>query len=467
MTRSKLELPPRPPPGAFEGASPALIAYVEALEKALRAQKSAIAELRAEVELVRREGKRQATPFRRKKRVKKRKKPGRKGGHSQQRRAEPERVHEELDAPAEQCPCCGSEEVEEVGTYEQLQDDIITTVVTRRFTVHQGQCGKCGHEFEGRHPFQASTARGAAAHQLGPTALALAAKLHFGQGMPFDKVREHLADLGLRVSTSTLVRAMERIAVRGQATFEALLDEVLAQDVLHIDETGWSIDGKPCWLWVISGADATVYFIRETRGSCEVEDFLKDFAGVLVTDGAKAYDKLGKKLTRALCLLHLRHNVRELEAKQTGGAVCVPRALDDWLTRVIKLVGLRKKMSPEQWQADSTELQSEFETVFLRCKPTNEANRSLIERIVLWQDAVLRCLRDERVPATNNHGERQIRPAVILRKRGGCSRSQRGVHAYEVVTSLLVTARQRGVDFVDWLVGLLRQPDPLAPAPFW
>jgi len=468
VTRPKFALPERPPPEAFEGASPALIAYVEALEKALRDLTAAFEKHVEETERLLREGRRSATPFRRKKKVRHRKKPGRKGGHSRQRRATPEHVDEEHDAPHPQrCPCCGSENVEEVGTYEQLQEEIVTKRITRRFTIHQGVCGACGHEMEGRHPFQISTARGPASHHLGPEALALATKLHYGEGVPFDKVREHLADLGLRVSTSTLVRAMERIAVRGHATFEALLDEVLSQEVLHIDETGWSVDGKPCWLWVISGATATVYFVRDTRGSCEVEDFLEDFAGVLVTDGAKAYDKLGKTLTRALCLLHLRRNVRELEALQTRGAVCVPRALDEWLGRVIELVGRRAKMKPEEWQAKSSELQKEFEQVFLACKPTNEANRSMIERIVKWQDAILRCLRDERVPATNNHAERQVRPGVLLRKRGGCSRSKRGADTYEILTSLLVTARQRGVDFVGWLVGLLRQPEPLAPAPFW
>jgi hypothetical protein len=46
VTRAKLELPPRPPPEAFEGASPALVAYVEALEKALREQLTAIEEPR-------------------------------------------------------------------------------------------------------------------------------------------------------------------------------------------------------------------------------------------------------------------------------------------------------------------------------------------------------------------------------------------------------------------------------------
>ncbi|MBX3276360.1 MAG: IS66 family transposase [Sandaracinaceae bacterium] len=466
MAREKYELPPRPSGEVWESTPPEVRDAYEGLEKLVGKLLGAVSELRGSLEQLQREKKRQATPFRRKKRVQNRKKPGRKGGHSQERRTEPERVDDELDASTPtQCPCCGGSEIQERGCYEQIQEDLVTKPVTRRFTIHHGVCQDCGHEVEGRHPFQTSTARGAAAQHIGPWALAVAAKLHYGQGVPFDKVREHLADMGLKVSTSTLVRAMERVALRGAASFQTLLADVLSQQVLHIDETGWSVDGTPCWLWVISGADATIYFVRETRGSCEVEDFLKDFAGVLVTDGAKAYDKLGKTLTRALCLLHLRRNVRALEANQTGGAVCVPRALDRWLTRAIDLVSRRATLEPDAFALESSELQRSFDDVFARCQPTNEANASMIERIVKWQDAILRCLRDDRVPATNNHAERQVRPAVVLRKRGGCNRSQRGAQTFEILTSLLVSARQRGVDFIDWFVQLMRQPDPRAAAP--
>jgi hypothetical protein len=114
-----------------------------------------------------------------------------------------------------------------------------------------------------------------------------------------------------------------------------------------------------------------------------VEDFLKDFAGVLVTDGAKAYDKL--------CF----------------DSLAIEKA-----------------------------------------------------------SAIVRCLTDPRVPATHNHAERQVRPAVVTRKRGGCNRPERGARTFEVLTSLIVTARQRGTSLVDWMVALLRQPDPFAPAPF-
>ncbi len=470
--RPKLELPPRPPPEVFATFPPAAVQYIEALEAVLQQALCLIAEQAKRLDQLEQElraSQRQATPFRRRKRKDKRKhkRPGRKAGHEAERRAEPEQVDEEHegDHPAS-CPCCGGA-VETVGSYEQTQEDVVTAKVTRRITIYVGECAECGQRVEGRHPFQTSTARGAAATQIGPKALALSADLHYLQGVPFDKVREHLEHLGLGVSTSAIVRAMNRLAKRGEATFEALLELVLSQEVLHIDETGWSIEGEPCVLWVLSGAEATVYFVRQTKSSDEVADFLADFAGVLMTDGAKAYDKLGKKLLRALCLLHLRRNAKSLEEKQTGGAVCVPRALVDWLDRTIELVGERADLPRKDYERRAAELEREFQETFVGCQPTNEANRRMVERLVTWQDAILRCLRDRRVPATNNHAEGKLRPAVVTRKRGGCNRSPRGARTYEVLTSLAVTARQRGVSFVEWVERLLRQPEPLASAPFW
>jgi len=469
-------LPQRPPEHLFEGVAPEVVEYVAALEAMVKRlltlveqQGQKVDELASKLDEAVRAGKRQATPFRRpdKKKKKKRKRAGRKGGHEQSRRETPTEADEEhqVSHPS-RCPCCAGS-VSSESTYTQIQQDIVSRVHTRRFTVEVGRCDDCGRPVESKHPLQTSTARGRANIQIGPNALALAAQLHYGQGVPFDKIREHLAQLGLSMDRSTLVRAMDRIALRGMATYQKLLLRVLEQDVLHIDETGWSVDGEPCWLWVLSGVQATVYFVRKTRSSDEVADFLADFAGILVTDGAKAYDKLGKTLPRALCLLHLRRNARALEDKQTRGAVRLPRQLVAWIDQTLEFLRQADAMSPHDFQTRKAELEFDFRMI-AATDATNVANAKLIERLRTWRDAILRCLRNPAsVPPTNNHAEQMIRPAVVLRKRGGCNRSIRGARNFEVITSLLVSARQRGVDAVSWLVDLLRQPDTYAAAPFW
>lgn len=455
-------LPPRPPLELLASTPAEVCAYIQALEKLLTAHVGLMKEQGARLSALEqkaREGKRQATPFRRKKKKgTKRKKPGRKPGHEPAKRTPPEPDEKLAAGHPRQCPCCQST-MDTVGSYTQTQEDIETVKRTRLFEVTVGVCGSCGERVEGRHPLQTSTARGAARTHLGPRALAIATQLHFGQGVPYDKVREHLRDLGISVSKGAVVRAMKRISRKAKTACVGLLEDVLSSDILHIDETGWSIDGQPCWLWVLSSGAATVYFVRKTRSSDEVADFLADFRGVLVTDGAKAYDKLGRTLTRALCLLHLRRNVKALEERQTAGAVRIPRAINRWLDEAIAFSANRQPGTPADL-GRRVRLEGDL-LKLLELNPTNAANLKIIERLRKWQDSVLRCIRDASVPATNNQAERMIRPAVVTRKRGGCSRSEEGARVFEVITSVLVSARQRGVNFVDWVVDLLRSPHPL------
>jgi transposase len=438
--------------------------YILAIEEVLR---QVIARLdKYEQEL--REAKRQATPFRRKKKKakSKHKKPGRKGGHSAEHRAAVDHVDEVCHADLADSPCCHAD-VEEQYTYEQIQEDIEVRRVVRKIVVHVGQCTCCGERVEGHHPWKSSSAQGAAAHHIGPTALALTTVLHYEQGVPYERIATLLGSLGLAdVSKATLVRAMERVGNRAEKTFNELLAKVLEQDVLHIDETGWSIHGTPHYLWVITGGGYTVYFVRKTRSSDEVADFLKDFDGVLVTDGAPAYDKLGKKILRALCLLHLRRNMTTLEEKTTGRGKALARTLKRWLSEAIDFVGQRDTMADGDRRRRAAELETQFIDI-IDTSPSNPTNARMIDRLNEWFDAVVLCLFDPAVPATNNHAERQIRPAVVLRKRGGCNRSEQGARTFERLGSLAATARQQRVNFLQWVSDLLCQPDHAAAAAFW
>jgi transposase len=76
-----------------------------------------------------------------------------------------------------------------------------------RYEVQVGRCRSCGLRVQPRHPAQTSDALGAAGAQLGPQAVALAAWLSKGLGVPAAKTARLLGQLGLRV---TLVGSRER-----------------------------------------------------------------------------------------------------------------------------------------------------------------------------------------------------------------------------------------------------------------
>jgi hypothetical protein len=81
---------------------------------------------------------------------------------------------------------------------------------------------------------------------------------------------------------------------------------------------------------------------------------------------------------------------------------------------------------------------------------------------------LLRFLYVEGLDATNNHAERQIRPAVIIRKTNGCNRETDGAETHEVLASVLVTCRQHDIPILDYMVSLQHfgeTPPSLVAAP--
>jgi hypothetical protein len=70
---------------------------------------------------------------------------------------------------------------------------------------------------------------------------------------------------------------------------------------------------------------------------------------------------------------------------------------------------------------------------------------------------------------TNNLAERMLRPAVISRMIGGCNKTTLAALVHGVLSSLMVTCRQRGQQFLELARQLWRtgepQAIPLTPPP--
>ena len=206
--------------------------------------------LKRQLEEAQRVHKRQAAPFSRGRRKTNPKSPGRKRGAAYGQRhskAIPEQVDEVIDVPLPaHCSCGGALEVEKVES--QYQHEVVRKTIWRRFDIAIGRCWVCHQRVQGRDPRQTSDALGAAAVQLGAQALALAVKMNKGLGMPHGDVATVLQDsFGLEVHRSTICRAVERVARRGEATWHALRDAARCSMVNAIDETGWNVAAQLRW----------------------------------------------------------------------------------------------------------------------------------------------------------------------------------------------------------------------------
>jgi len=436
-----------------------------ALQHRLTELEAVVQALKAQLEAAQRAGKRQATPFSKGAPKAKPKKPGRKKGHQAAHRPPPDHVDqiEEVPLPPT-CPDCGSAVIED-DVQVQYQEDIprpIPTIVTQ-FNVHVGHCERCRRRVQGRHPNQTSDALGAAAIQIGPTALGLAAEMKHGLGMSYGKVARLLAtSFGLQLARSTVARADERLADRLAPTYQHLLLSLRNSEVVHVDETGWKVAGRNAWLWVFTNESVSVYTIDPTRAHEVVERILgKDFAGVLGCDCFLAYDAL-KTYTQSKCAGHLLRRCAELSESKSGRAVRFSQHVARLLRAAITLKQRHAdhKISEHGYAVACGRLEAALDRL-LAGHYTDPDNARFAKLLHKQRQHLLTFLYVDAMDPTNNAAEREIRPAVLIRKTNGCNRSSAGARAHAMLTSVIRTCQKHAQDFVNVVNQVLRHPTPL------
>lgn len=227
------------------------IATLSAENTALKSRQeqleAALKEALAQLEAARRAGKRQAAPFSRGRRKADPKSPGSKKGHAAARRSKPERVDRVLDVKLNHTTClkCGGELVNHtIRVQYQVEIPPVQPVVTQ-FNIEVARCARCGQRAQARHPEQTSDALGAAAVQIGPRALGLAAEMKHALGVPYRKVAAVLREgWGLTVSPGGLARSGQRLAAQAEPTYQQLIRVVRNSQVVKGDETGWKVAGE-------------------------------------------------------------------------------------------------------------------------------------------------------------------------------------------------------------------------------
>ena len=280
---------------------------------------------------------------------------------------------------------------------------------------------------------------------LGNRTLVLSAWLHYGLGNTLSQIvavfNHHLR---LKLSPGGLVQMWYRLQAILFAWYLEIQTEALGSAVLHADETGWRVDGKTHWLWCFTTTDLTYFMIDRSRGSPTLAEFFKDqFAGTLVTDFWGAYNKVACA-RRQTCLVHLLRELKTVEKYGRPGphwpgfAKKLRRLLGDAI-RLKK----RAEVPVEEYASRRTRLTVRLDELIATAWEAKDAKR-LLKRLKRHRDDLFTFLDEPDVPFENNHAERAIRPAVMIRKNSFGNRSDRGADTQAVLMSVYRTIQQRG-----------------------
>ena len=369
-----------------------------------------------------------------------RKRPGAKAGHPGSRRQVPVQVDERQEHRLEVCWCCGGELQRCDRTRTRIIEEIpadITPVVTEH-TIHRDYCPNCKKHVEPAVPDAMPNAT------PGHHAVALSGFFHYGLGLSIEQSRDLLGGhLQMQITAGGLMSAWGRMAEAISPWYDAIHDQLLDTACLHADETGWRVDGATYWLWCFCDRSTCYYQIDKSRGSAALQRFFtRALEGTLVSDFWATCDGVVCD-DRQVCLVHL---LRELEKVGLTNTSQEWVAFSKQLKRLVEDgLRLRKRpdFTPDQYRSRITLIHRRL-VALSEADYTDPDTKRLADRLQRFRDFYFTFLDKPSVPPDNNPAERQIRPAVIMRKNILCNRSDQGAQTQAILMTVFRTLKLRG-----------------------
>lgn len=232
-----------------------------------------------------------------------------------------------------------------------------------------------------------------------------------------------------------------------------------AAGVVYADETSWRINGKNGYLWTLTNDDHTLYHVDRSRGGQVImellgESFGHDGHGKLVSDFYSVYDQIGGQQQK--CLVHLLRELRDTIKKrpELAGHAFFKRCRR-LVKDMLKLKASRDELPPPVYAHRVKLVEKRLAALSQESWDDPDADR-LTRRLAKYRNKLTTFLHHAEVDGTNNAAERAIRPAVVMRKITGGSRSAEGAQAWSILASVMRTAEQQGRDVLETIKTLLR-----------
>jgi hypothetical protein len=375
-------------------------------------------------------------------------------GHIGWFRKKPKRIDRIEDVRLDKCSECGSSDITECNdTQDHMQQDIVLPKVeTTLYRKHRYYCRNCKKVITGLGENELPKS------YIGPKAKIFATFLKYVVKISERDIRNIFDKaFNLRITPSSITGFREKLTQEAYFIYDQLLEKLKKSKFLHVDETGWRVDGANHWLWKFSNKRISITHIDKSRGKKVVDKVLgKEYRGTLITDFLSVYNKVASK-AKQRCLAHI---LRDLK-----------RVIEYWSDdqEVLRYAERLKKIFEDAISLHKEYINREWDKrYYLRRKAIKRAlmdftfpnpNKKILERfakrLTRHKDELLTFLYEKDIDFHNNHAEQQIRPDVIFRKITFGNRSDKGVQNHNVLMSILQTAKLNNLDPIKTLERIL------------
>jgi hypothetical protein len=369
-----------------------------------------------------------------------------------------------IDINASKCPACGGrslvtipkgQRVEGVRVNVKRAFDLVITpsgvkrkIVECRAIVYR--CSRCGHCFVSERYHRL------AKHFHGLMSWAMYG--HVAHRLSAGTLEEMFRDLfGLAVSNPEILMFKSLMARFYRPTYRALLAKILTGPVLHADETYVKLRTGKGYVWVLASPEEVVFMYRPTREAEFLQEMLRDFQGVLVSDFYAGYESL--PCSQQKCLIHLIRDMNQdlLNNPFDEELQSITKPFGSLLRSIVVTIdehGLKRRYLGRH--ADQVE---EFFRVLSVQSHRSDAARGLRDRLLKWQNRLFTFIRYDSVPWNNNNAENAIKQFAYYREGTTGAMKEAGLNDYLVLLSIFQTCRYRGINFLKFLLSRERDID--------
>lgn len=345
---------------------------------------------------------------------------------------------------------CGDGEIKttHICQRKQVFDIISGALFITEYQIHGGRCCRCKKRCRGQLP--EGTPRGI----LGASILAKVALLTGKYRLSKREVCEFLTDFfGLKFCVGTISNAERQVSQSLQSAVDEVGEKITEQAYLHVDETGHNHKGDLEWLWVATTQELSYYKIYQHRNQTSAKALIGEaFTGMIITDRYGAYNWLSEH-KRQYCWAHLKRDFKKIEDRECVQESHIGYCLSDCLKWIFHHWRRIRDGTPNKYHRRS--LRDGIKRLYQalrrgRCLTGTKTQRFcaglLRNRRCLWH-----FLTHDGVEPTNNHAERQLRHAVIWRKKCYGTQSDRGIHFVERILTTIMTCKQQQRNALDFI----------------
>ena len=304
---------------------------------------------------------------------------------------------------------------------------------------------------------------------------------------PLYRQAQMLARQGITIDRSTLACWVGYAAAELKPLWRLIRADLLGSAKLFVDETKAPVldpgrgRTKTGWFWALARDDrpwggtdppAVVYSYAPGRGSEHASALLKDFRGILQTDGYVAYKSVagatggtgdkrsdGTGVTLAHCWAHCRR--RFFDIAKAGPAPIAREALQRIAALYQIEAEIRGKRAAERQAARQVRSKPLVEALKLwfEQRAAELSRKSALAEAIGYAlnhwDGLVRFLDDGRIEIDSNTVERSMRPIALNRKNALFAGHDLGAENWAVLASLIETCKLHGVNPEAWLADVI------------